>query len=54
MMQGLGMTYDEVMYGHSYASLIMLSAAFPSYDFSDADDGWDESIDANIPGNFKV
>ncbi len=34
----------------SYENLLLYSAATPQYD--DEKDYWDESIDANDPGNF--
>lgn len=49
---------DDVLYGYSYSQLILLSATLPTYDFDasekKAEDEWDESLDANIPGNFTV
>lgn len=45
------MTPRQVLYDISYENLILYSAATPQYD--DEKDEWDESIDANTPGNFK-
>ena len=59
MSKGLGLSVDEVLYEYSYAQLSLLSATLPTYDFDTSDEKkkeeeWDDSLDANIPGNFTL
>lgn len=49
--KNLNMKPSEVLYDVSYENLLLYSKATPCYD--DVKDDWDDSIDANDPGNFN-
>jgi hypothetical protein len=58
MSKGLGLSIEDVLYKYSYASLLLLSSTLPSYEpkteEQKKEEEWDDSLDANIPGNFTV
>jgi hypothetical protein len=52
--QSFHCTPDYVLHGISYKNLMLYGSAAPSYDTDKKDADWDDSIDANIVGNFDA
>lgn len=49
MASNIGVTPDYILHKMTWENLLMYGYATPVYD---ADDDWDESLDANNPKNF--